>query len=369
MSPSTNCITGPYLLCSFKLKSMHRTSLVKIGLVVMSAMLSVVILSASTGMFKEQKNGFIRLFLNKKLHKIHQLSISDEQITSVIGRNETHIYFKTKETNKLFYCTLELTNGNYIMLDLKDLPKDARNFKHEIRKNLLYTYAGNNNSIFITDLNTGKLIEHKKINFHLTRGTNISMNSFAFRAFNKDTKYRDQGFVKLTDSPLSFIQNTPVFMDAGFATDGNLFFDRRNHLLVYSYFYSNRIICMDTNLNLINSIKTIDTFNSFYNTASSVNRTRNTDEFTNQAPSKIINFAHQVIGGVVYVNSMVKADNESKKTFGSNMVIDKYDIKNQSYISSIYVPKIATNSPQSIFTTETILYAKYKNVIVAYSMK
>jgi hypothetical protein len=120
--------------------------------------------------------------------------------------------------------------------------------------------------------------------------------------------------------------------DGTFSLDGILLYDKTEHLVVYVYYYRNLISIFDTALNEIAEMKTIDTVSipdvQVANIAS-------TNTSTLRYPATVINKKAAVCNNRLYIHSMRKADNQTQTL---QSVIDCYDISQQQYLFSFYVP-------------------------------
>ncbi len=119
----------------------------------------------------------------------------------------------------------------------------------------------------------------------------------------------------------------------GFQTDGMLNFDTATNQACYSYYYQNGFICMDTNLNLTLKARTIDTI-----THREIKVTRVRSSLTMKQPPQYVNLAASVFAGKLFLQSMLKGDNEYELDFNENSVVDIYSLKNGSYKGSFYLP-------------------------------
>jgi hypothetical protein len=143
----------------------------------------------------------------------------------------------------------------------------------------------------------------------------------------------------ITESAYQLIDGTGLIqtqIDGLFCTDGMLRFDQATHSIVYTYFYRNQFIRANSKLQLLGRNHTIDTtrhakISVAYNTK---------DKYASlSSPPKLVNRAVECSRGKLLVNSNLIADNDSHDTFQSADVIDVYDLKDGSYLSSFYVPR------------------------------
>jgi hypothetical protein len=110
--------------------------------------------------------------------------------------------------------------------------------------------------------------------------------------------------------------------------------------LVYSLFFVNQFICLDTTLNVIYTGHTIDTVSHFGNKVGSLQIGPHSEGLTNTLPLHITNWESCVWSGKLYVNSMLPAENEQPNAFAKQSVIDVYNLRGGIYEGSFYLPDI-----------------------------
>jgi hypothetical protein len=203
-------------------------------------------------------------------------------------------------------------------------------------------------NIYLIDEHTPSIL-HSNIIFDKTGAFNkidcpgfssfipISPRSQVFRAYN--IKYKRNILVKkINDS--SKLQLAPDILkkqiDGVFCTDGMLMYNSKISKIIYTFYYRNEIICMDTNLNVLYKTKTIDTTSHSHIKVANV---RSTNTSTLSAPPFSVNKRSCISEKWIFVNSALQADNESIEMFKSHEVIDVYSIKDGQYQFSFYLQK------------------------------
>jgi len=126
-------------------------------------------------------------------------------------------------------------------------------------------------------------------------------------------------------------------IDGLFCTDGMLRYDAQTARIVYTYYYRNQFIVADTLLELAYRANTIDTthFARIKVSTLSLNHVS-----TLSAPPLVVNRYVACDGGLLYVNSNLLADNESRDEFNASDAIDVYSLSDGSYEFSFYIPRI-----------------------------
>lgn len=152
-------------------------------------------------------------------------------------------------------------------------------------------------------------------------------------------------------------------IDGKFCTDGMLLYTPQLGYLVYLYYYRNQFICLDSNLNIIYKGNTIDTISRAQIKVDSV---YSEQIVTFSKPALMVNRKSCVFNDKLYVNSDLIADNEDKKLFQNNDIIDIYDLNNGKYKYTFYLPrykgkrirdfKVLNNKLLAIYDEHLLLY-------------
>jgi hypothetical protein len=148
-----------------------------------------------------------------------------------------------------------------------------------------------------------------------------------------------------------------------FANDGLLYYDSTTHLACYTYIYQNGFICMDTNLNLKLTARTIDTL-----TKREIKVAHVESSYTMKQPPQIVNYVGAVAAGNLFLQSMLQADNEYSLDFTENAVIDVYNLINGSYKGSFYIPPFNGKKPHQFHVIDKTLYAVYGKTVILYDL-
>jgi len=153
--------------------------------------------------------------------------------------------------------------------------------------------------------------------------------------------------------------------DAGISTDGLLFFDTLTSTLVYFHFYANKILYLDTNLTLIRTGRTIDTYSNYQVIAKGLRDGKRTKYSMATAPRRV-NYYGCINNGCLYINSALKADNESTGSHNDSSVIDIYNIRDAAYLGSFYIPKSSGKRVKDFRFINKRLYVTYHSKLVIY---
>ena len=192
----------------------------------------------------------------------------------------------------------------------------------------------------------------------------ISANSFVLRTRN--SQLRQFTLTKLSPRHAFYKENTNAIskqMDGYLSADGLLLFDKATSKIIYVYFYRNQYLILDSNLQILQIARTIDTVTRAQFTLHSFAKEKYT---TFDSPPQIINKSTCVWKGRLYVQSMLLSDNEDRKMFSNNTTIDMYDLANGTYLNSFYIPRFNGHKVEEFRVYDTLLMAIQGNFIVSY---
>ncbi|MGB8193497.1 MAG: hypothetical protein WCF67_16320 [Chitinophagaceae bacterium] len=334
--------------------------------VVISAIGLVMLLSWSTLTVSTQNTGFERRFISGVLSE-YKVMETGKGVTDLAGHTGSRLYFKLTLPSKILTTDLEFNNKRIIQIDV---PADTRiesRFTTIVDSPNITILAGNVPAVIqMKENSASKMYKFPEKLF--IRAAMLSENSFVFRGFDPAIKTPDPIFFK--GNPITGAikkeKNISVrYNDAGISSDGLVLFDEKTNLISVVSFYSNQIMYLDTNLNLIRRSHTIDTF-GISNTKAEAIASKKT--ITNVSPKRMVNASSCVFDGHLFVYSKIKADNEAKKTFDSNSVMDIYDIATNIYKGSFYIPTHQNGKLYKCKVANNLLICFYKKSIVSYKL-
>ncbi len=153
--------------------------------------------------------------------------------------------------------------------------------------------------------------------------------------------------------------------DGFFDTDGSLHYDHATNKVVYVYYYRNQFIVTDSNLNLQQRHRTIDT-NTIAKIKTEYVGSQKIRQFS--APPLMINRTSTVLKNVLFINSTLPSRIESKEMWKQANVIDVYNITDGAYLLSFYIYKIRGEQIDEIIANDTHVFALIGSKIVSYRL-
>jgi hypothetical protein len=201
---------------------------------------------------------------------------------------------------------------------------------------------------------------------HFSKGIPVCNSSIIVRSF--DPIIKQNIFYKIQTS-IGRISNKTYLLekqvDGFFCTDGILLKPEKSNQIIYVYYYRNEFLCLDTSLNLFYKGKTIDT-NSVAKIKVAKITSLNLE--TLSVPPLLVNEMACVSESHLFIRSNLCADNEDRKLFVTNSVIDIYSIKNGHYEFSFYLPDYKEMKVRNFFVHGNNLIALYGHYLACFQL-
>ena len=218
-------------------------------------------------LFSNKPNDRINGFERKKLQHFTKpivLRHTSSNIAEVIGCSKDRIYYKGRTASFISSSGMDLKEDQAIELSLPRESGYFRHFKTFLQDSVLMLLNSNPPFVLRYNLTNKDVDTFPGILPSFSRMAMISPTSFVIKSFQEQLAH--EIFIKGSfNNPKEVIKadHMEKIRDGGFATDGMLLYDPSLKQLIYVYYYKNKFICLDTNLNLAGSWKTIDTCSAF----------------------------------------------------------------------------------------------------------
>jgi len=282
---------------------------------------------------RDKPTGFNRKFVN--IASVQGEVKSNFKLTGICGTSSNHIYFRTNHPNHIISFDKALQNFSSFQINIQLTQKIRNSFSIEVDSPTVMIFAGNNPSVFLTNLNTPD--SGREIHFDtrfFQNAVSLSAGSFVLRSYSpkeKDFQLHKAGI----DGAIKLIENNTsiVMHEKGIKTQTNLLFNKDDNRIYMVYMLFNRILCLDTNFNLIYSAKTIDTITTPNIKYAEVSK-NGTRTGTFSTPPLYTNYKARIVGKYLFVHSRIKADNELQV----GPTIDVYLLGDGSYKHSFQLP-------------------------------
>lgn len=315
------------------------------------------------------KNGFNRKMLFSHPLLLNQVS-TKEPLYKIAGFTQHHIYFSKTVPNNLKIYNYNLKGIDSVKIPLPINQNILRAFDFVVDSPIISIYAPNLGAVINYNTDKKQLSEVKLATPLFTRYIPISSQTLFLRGF--DSVRQHQLFMKTNAKTGQIIKQKFFFnnqQDAGFSTDGTLLYDDSLSVLLYVQTFQNKFLCMDTNLNLIYSGKTIDTSSSStVSVERKINKNKN-GSIMPAAPPRPVNRGTCVSNGNLFILSSLQADNEKDSLFANNDVIDLYNIFNGNYKGSFYIPNLQGEKIRHFKIKDDFIIVLYDDLIATYKWK
>jgi hypothetical protein len=311
----------------------------------------------------EEKHGFNRVFRSEsKLRLIKKMPV--QHPLYIAGSDNGNIYFHTDDPLILAYADTAFSTIKTIALSIGDtVSRHLTNaFSTHIRYPDAFIFAYNMAAILHYNLQTG---EHTVISTpsNYNNAVQISDSTFILKYFTGNST--DQSFCKLNIHTGQLTKTDLLTEDL--TSGGTLLYNNKNASCYYIHQYNNRITIFDTAFHSIRFTHTIDTFTQSQIRYLSRNKTGSSDVLYKPSGTRmLINYLSQLNGSRLYVNSLIKADNETLLTDQSETVIDVYSTNMDKYLESFYIPVPSKQHLKSFYIFNGKILATYTNHLALY---
>ena len=153
-----------------------------------------------------------------------------------------------------------------------------------------------------------------------------------------------------------------------FSVDGFSCYNKAAGRVIFTYYYRNQFICLDTNLKVLYTAKLIDT-NSVAKIKVGEYEAGGKTIRTMAKPALTVNKESCSDGDRYYNHSALTADNEANSVFNKEEVIDVYSLSNGKYSHSIYLPRYKGENMSGFAVHEGLLIALYERHLVSYRLE
>ncbi|MDR6783318.1 hypothetical protein ABIE26_000194 [Pedobacter africanus] len=318
---------------------------------------------------RQVKNGFNRkdIYIAKKLNEL------DMKYNSyfISGLSDSRIFLGNYNAPlRLFGCSYSLTDTRYEKIPFTYSSKiNWQLAKMQVDSPWLY----------LTEYKTPSFVS-AKVPFknernHILQSIQaelilaLSPNSVIINGY--DAELKQKVLQKITLQPKLNQTNKHAHQsqqDGSFSIDGFMFLNKEKGTILFVYYYRNDFVCLDTNLNLRYTGKTIDTNSKAKIKVAEIEKDGKKLR-TLAAPPLYVNKRGYSNGNYIYIQSALMADNENKEKFKQHEVIDVYLQDNGEYSHSIYLPKYKDKKLTGFAVRGRALIALHERYLIKYSIR
>lgn len=311
----------------------------------------------------EAKHGFNRTFPPvARLQLVKEIAVQSPLY--IAGISNGNIYFHTDDPQTIVYTDTALNAIKTLSLAIDTSVSRylTNDFSTYVRYPEVFIFAYNIAALLVYNLQTDKLtVISTPSNYN--NAVQISDSVFMLKYFTGDST--DQSFCKLNITTKQVLKSSQLTEDL--SSGGTLLYNEQNASCYYVHHYNNRITIFDTTFNSVRSAHTIDTFTQSQIQYLSRNKTGSNDILYKPKGSRmLINYLSHLHAGRLYINSLIKADNETLLTDKPETVIDVYNANTDNYLESFYLPVPYSQHLKSFRIFNRNILATYTNHIALY---
>jgi hypothetical protein len=155
-------------------------------------------------------------------------------------------------------------------------------------------------------------------------------------------------------------------IDGVFDVDGAMTSTPDHSSLLYSYYYRNEFIVLDSHLNIIKRQNTLDTVTTAQIEVTSLKEGQISEIL---APPAIINNSSSLEGSRAYIISNRLGKHENMDILNQASILDVYDWKKGTYEFSTYIHKTEREKIREIKVVDNLLYALVGNRLSVYELR
>ncbi|MFP3596902.1 MauE/DoxX family redox-associated membrane protein [Chryseobacterium sp. SIMBA_029] len=332
-------------------------------MIVLSCGIVVLIFLSSEHIIKKQNN-FTRRYLQ---HPIEEDKVFDLGANSYYfaGADGEKIYLGNS-TAPLIITSIDSTLNHKVELKVNVDQTDFtfRSVKAQVKPPYYYIYDGS-----VPILYRGKLggINAKTISFrdaYFDQLKILDSAKFAIRTLNGKTENFTLGILNLNVNPKVTLLDNIIEKqkDGVFDSDGLLMQDLNQDQFIYTYFYRNQFLILDSSLHLLRKLRTIDTVSR---AQVQVALLKNGQHKMN-APPLMVNKGMVAHSGLLFNQSNLKGKYETAEIWKEASIIDVYKTGQQEYVGSFYISNRKDGKMSDMMVTDRYLYILCGNGIVRY---
>lgn len=343
----------------------QRMLIFKMAVLLVSSSGLMVALFLSSEHIMKKENNFTRRFLS------HPLEDEDAKIDLgfnsyyFAGADKDHLYLGNT-TTPLLLTTVDtaLKTKTELKINPEKTDYSFRNLQVKVKAPYFYLYDGDVPVIYRGKLPgpDARIISYNEAFF--SQLAVIDSVNFGIRTMLSGHERYTIGSLRLTD-PVKVHLSPDILQkqtDGLFDSDGKLIDDPKSGNLIYTYFYRNQFLVMDSRLRLLRRLKTIDTISQAQVRAVVLSDGRR----KMGAPPLQVNKNMTAFGGVIFNQSNLRGKFEERAAWKQASVIDCYRTDQQQYIGSFYISNRGKNKVAHMLTTERYLYIISGNELVRY---
>lgn len=312
----------------------------------------------------QYRQHFTRIHRN---HALVQENVIPVKLGSYVAGITPNQFYLANENEPLVltHADYDLRNPDTLQLILPNVPTDSLGETYlEVHYPIIYIKAGQLPGIFRCDIQGDACVLLETPYFQ--RGSVIGSTTFALQTQGSTqgsaTKHNLLWLVSPTPSNKKVMELSND-VSGYFTSQGILRYSHTLGRLVYVHHYHNKILVMDTALNLLYKGTTLDTITQPALKPHEVSEGR----FSLASTRAVVNLNAQVDNTILYIHSNLMAVNDTRSVFDFASVIDVYDLNTLNYTYSFYIPDYEGEKMITFRVAGNRLITVYPNYLVVYA--
>ncbi|WP_067151808.1 MauE/DoxX family redox-associated membrane protein [Pseudotamlana agarivorans] len=315
-----------------------------------------------------RNNAFLRRFPHHPIVKKYDLDIKYNSYY-VAGYDAGHLYLGNS-TAPLHLLKVNLQNRDtvHIKINLDAQTIKFRSVTVKLSPPHFFVMDGMVPCVFRGEIGKWTASLWMKNTAYFSHAIPINSDEIYFKSIRGSSKEAVLGILKSGDSMA--VKLKPGILekqiDGVFDVDGMMVSSQHSKYLGYVYYYRNQFLVMDSNLELIERRKTIDTVSQVQLKLSKPNEF---GEIQMQAPPVIINKSAALYQDYMFIQSDRLGKYDEKRMLNQASVIDVYNWKENEYELSFYLYHLNGNKPRAFYVYDRYLVALIENNLNVFEIK
>jgi hypothetical protein len=312
----------------------------KIGVLILACFILsigvVVVLAAISKDMRQQPGSFLREF---PPHPALEAEVLDLKYNTyyIAGGTEHHIYLSNYTAPlHMLVANLTLTDTQHVTLKVKEI-EQQKFWVARVKVDSPYYYLtdGAVPIIYKGNVNDWRAQRYAHDNAYFQDIVPLGNEVFYIRALSNPGRENILGILSNISPHIRMKHGIlQKQVDGIFCTDGMMHYNKARNELIYIYRYRNEYTVMDTSLNVLRRLHTIDTTTRAKIEIETIESSGST---TFASPSRSVNRTSSVSNNLLFVNSALLAKNEPQTAHENATVIDVYNLSNGEYQFSFYI--------------------------------
>lgn len=317
---------------------------------------------------KPSENDFIRHFPHHPTSLLKQIDLDfNSYFIAGFDKNKIYLGNVTAPLSVTVIDTDSFSRENYV-IQLPPTDLKFRSLRLFVKAPYFYFYDGTTPVVYRGETFNWKAKQWLYKEAYFTHMVPLDSSSIAIKALSSSTIENTIGIVNTRDSVKVELNSNLLEkqIDGIFDTDGMLLYNESIDQLVYTYYYRNQFLLIDSKLQSHTKHHTIDqTVKAQLKTA---NLSKRNVTVLAEKPLTV-NKNTATYDDYVFVQSGIMGNYEPQDMWSTASIIDVYSIEYESYLFSFYIPHQNNQAMNSFWVKEDKLVTINGHYLTIYQLK